>query len=499
MFPVERCYHSATHAWAYPMTKPITRRGSLKTLGAATVFAPALVRHASAQAPLPPLPNLTANDALLLQPGQPGYDSFEPAANERVLLRPKLRALCKTANAVSVMVNWCRTNNLPFAVRSGGHSYEGFSQSASVVIDTRMMNQIAFNRTAQTMTVGAGATLGPVYEAIGAAGFGFPGGSCSTVGVSGHALGGGFGLIARPFGLACDNLQWLELVDPQGAIIEVDAQHNPDLFWAARGGGGGSFGAVTRFRFKIFRIAQVVVLGVTWRLPQTRAVKLFKAWQAWAPQAPANITTFLRVGHAAGGRIELHCAGESVGSVAELRRELRALTDVAQPVTPPTILPMSFLDGAKHFFGGTPDPTFFKAKSDYITSPLSDTGVATLLGQLEITPSVVAICDSYGGAVTKVARDATAFAHRAGTLFCIQYFSEWSNAVETQPELGHIRTLYAAMRPFVSGECYVNYCDLDLTNYAQAYWAANLPRLRQIKGAFDPNNVFRHAQSVPLP
>jgi hypothetical protein len=129
---------------------------------------------------------------------------------------------------------------------------------------------------------------------------------------------------------------------------------------------------------------------------------------------------------------------------------------------------------------------------------LTDTGVGTLLGQLELTPSVVAICDAYGGAITRVARDATAFAHRAGTLFCIQYFSEWTNAVETQAELGHIRTLYAAIRPFVSGECYVNYCDLDLTNWAQAYWGANLPRLKQIKKAFDPNNVFQHAQSVPV-
>src|SRR5262249_10063943 len=211
-----------------------------------------------------------------------------------------------------------------------------------------------------------------------------------------------------------------------------------------------------------------------------------------------NITTFLRVGHAAGGLIELHCAGQSIGSVAEFRRELSALTNVAQPVTPPNIVPMSFLNAARHFFGGTPHPTYFKAKSDYITSPLTDAGVTTLLGQLETTPSVVAICDSYGGAVTKVARDATAFAHRAGTLFCIQYYSEWTNAIETQVELGHIRTLYAAMRPYVSGECYVNYCDLDLTNWAQAYWGANLPRLKQIKAAFDPNNICRQAQSVPV-
>ena len=95
-----------------------------QALGTATVFAPALLRHAGAQTPpLPPLPNISANDASLLQPGQPGYDTYEPAANERMLLRPKLRALCKTANAVSAMVSWCHSNNLPFALRSGGHSF----------------------------------------------------------------------------------------------------------------------------------------------------------------------------------------------------------------------------------------------------------------------------------------------------------------------------------------------------------------------------------------
>jgi FAD/FMN-containing dehydrogenase len=228
------------------MPRIITRRSTLKGIVAGVVAGPAIVSRSSAQdTPLPSLPDLSASDALLLQPGDRGYETYEPASNERVLLRPKLRALCKTSKAVSVMVEWARSNSLPFALRSGGHSYEGFSQSASVVIDTRLMNHIEFNRRARTMTVGSGTTLAPVYEAIGATGFGFPGGSCPTVGIAGHALGGGFGLIGRPFGLACDSLQWLELVDPHGSIIEADAQHNPDLFWAARGGGGGSFGAVT--------------------------------------------------------------------------------------------------------------------------------------------------------------------------------------------------------------------------------------------------------------
>jgi len=181
------------------MTRNLTRRRTIKGIAAGLVSGPAILGRSLAQdTPLPNPPNLPASDALLLRPGDPGYETYEPASNERVLLRPQLRALCKTSKAVSVMVEWARTNGQPFALRSGGHSYEGFSQSASIVIDTRLMNHIEFNRRARTMTVGSGATLAPVYETIGAAGFGFPGGSCPTVGIAGHALGGGFGLIGRP-------------------------------------------------------------------------------------------------------------------------------------------------------------------------------------------------------------------------------------------------------------------------------------------------------------
>jgi FAD/FMN-containing dehydrogenase len=481
------------------MTRILTRRGTLKGIAAGIVSTPAIVRRSLAQSdPLPSLPNLSASDALLLRPGDRSYETYEPASNKRVLLRPKLRALCKTSKAVSVMVQWTRSNNLAFALRSGGHSYEGFSQSASVVIDTRLMNHIEFNRRARTMTVGSGATLAPVYEAIGAAGFGFPGGSCPTVGIAGHALGGGFGLIGRRFGLACDSLQWLEVVDPGGAVIVADAQHNPDLFWAARGGGGGSFGAVTKFRFAIYPISRIVVFGVTWTLPQARAVKLFRAWQAWAPQAPSSITTFMRVNGMADGKVELHCAGQSTGSETELRRELRALLDIAQPASALRVRSMSFLAAARYFFGPPEQPTYFKAKSDYVTTPLGEDGAAAFLTELQKIRSVVAICDSYDGAVGRIADSATAFAHRAGTQFCIQYFSEWSDDGDTASRLANMRDLYAAMRPYVSGGAYVNYCDLDLGDWAQAYWGSNLPRLRQIKSTFDPDNVFRHAQSVPL-
>lgn len=153
--------------------------------------------------------------------------------NLRTALKPQLRALCKRAQAVGVMVDWCRGNDLSFAVRCGGHSYEGLSQSTSVVIDLRLMNAIAVDPKAGTATVGAGASLGSLYRAIAAHGLAFTGGSCPTVGISGHLLGGGYGYLARPYGLACDSLLSAALVNPDGKQVRADAHQNTDLYGLA--------------------------------------------------------------------------------------------------------------------------------------------------------------------------------------------------------------------------------------------------------------------------
>ncbi len=468
----------------------------------AAIAAPAVFAalRASNAAALPKLPGLAPTEAVLLLATDRNFDRYQPAYNRRTMLRPQLRALCKTPKSVAVMVDWARTNMLPFALRSGGHSYEGLSQSAGVVIDTRLMNKVEIDAAGGILTVGAGAALGDIYKRIAAKRFAFPGGSCPTVGVSGHALGGGFGLLARPLGLACDSLQSIALVDPQARIVEADQHQQPDLFWACRGGGGGSFGAATSFRFKLHPVGQVVVFGVTWSLDADRAAKIMKAWQAWAPHAPNAITSILKVGKSSGGSIDVHCAGQSLGSMSQLRQELKALLDVAQPDAVPVIKSKSFLAAVDYFSGGWGlQSTYSKCKSDYVLSPLSDDGIAALIDGLRRLPAnaIVAICDAYGGAVADVAPDATAFARRAGTLYCIQYYSSWAAATDTPTHLARMQDLYASMRPYVSGGAYVNYCDLELPDWPDAYWGANLARLKQVKAAFDPDNVFRHAQSVP--
>src|SRR3984885_3383134 len=240
----------------------VPRRQLLKTAQTAALFAPAVLLPGNAKAQLPPLPNISANDAVLLRPHEPMFGQYETSFNARTQLTPRLRAMCETPNGLSTMINWCRSNRLPFAIRCGGHSYEGLSQSASVVIDTRLMNAITVDQTTNTATVGAGASLGQLYQAIAAHGFAFPGGSCPTVGVSGHMLGGGYGYLARPFGLACDNLLSLDLIDAEGQPIHADAQQNSDLFWACRGGGGGSFGIATSYQLKLIPLTSVYTFNI---------------------------------------------------------------------------------------------------------------------------------------------------------------------------------------------------------------------------------------------
>jgi FAD binding domain/Berberine and berberine like len=474
----------------------ITRRSFVSRVAGGTVAAPVFVSASRADVPLPPLPSLSSEDALLLRSGDGQYADYQAAFNLRTALKPQLRALCKTCKAISVMLDWCRSNGLPFAVRCGGHSYEGFSQSTSVVIDMRLRNAITVDAKADTATVGAGASLGSLYRAIASHGLAFTGGSCPTVGVSGHLLGGGYGYLARPSGLACDSLLSVDLINPSGLQVHADAHQNADLYWACRGGGGGSFGIATSFTVRLKKVANVIVFRVVWPGLSIKDAKgVMRTWQRWAPKAPRTIDSNFVVSKGADGTVNLHTAGQSVGSLTELQRELQEL-----PKSPSVLIRrMTFGDAVDFFSGGSAYPIqFMKGKSDYATAQISDQGLEIFMtGLAQGLPKYV-VCDAYGGALAEIAPDATAFAHRGGTLFCLQYGSVWDDPAHTKERLDDMSQFYASLRPYMSGSAYVNYCDLDLADYATAYWGENLPRLKQIKAGFDPSNVFWHAQSVPL-
>jgi hypothetical protein len=195
----------------------------------------------------------------------------------------------------------------------------------------------------------------------------------------------------------------------------------------------------------------------------------------------------------------MRCIGQSLGSEREVRTALKGLTS-ASPGGSVTVTSRTFLGAVDYFSGGSAYPVvYMKAKSDYAAAPVSEAGTIAFLTALTRRPpgAVSVLCDAYGGAIAGLADDATAFAHRKGMLYSVQYYASWADPAETPARLAAVRAVYDALHPYMSGGAYVNYCDLDLADWQQAYWGANLQRLRTVKRAVDPTNLFRHAQSVP--
>jgi FAD/FMN-containing dehydrogenase len=440
------------------------------------------------------------NDKVLV-PADKDFSEYNRSFNKRTQIAPRVRVVAGSAKAVSTTMLWAANNGLRFAVRSGGHSYEGFSQSPDLVVDVRGMTGIKLATNKKSVSIGSGSSLGSVYKALWPSNLAIPAGSCFPVGVAGHSLGGGFGLLGRSFGLACDSVLSMEVVDASGHIRNVSRQENPDLFWALRGGGNGSFAVVTNFNFRTSPVSMVAKFGITWSKPIAQAAKIVQAWQQWLADLPPSITGTLHLTKDQGGLIKVHMAGLSVQSESKLKVELKRLQKVAGPAEQVSTTTQTFKAAATIFNGGPADDSLLmKGKSDYVNDPMTDQGILTLLNGLQNAPGEIAVlCDTYGGAINKIASDATAFVHRGNTRYSIQYYMEWTDPAASDANIAMMRTLYTSMRPHVSGGAYVNYSDLDLGDgYARAYWGDNLPRLMKIKAGVDPKNIFRHAQSVPL-
>jgi FAD/FMN-containing dehydrogenase len=470
----------------------------------------------------------------LIRPGSAGYDKarllFDPKFDDG---RPAAIAFCAVPQDVSACLDFVRTFSVPVAVRSGGHSYGGWSSTAGLIIDVSMMSEVRIDVAARSARVGAGTLLVDLYSHLAAAGQAVPAGSCPTVGVAGLALGGGIGVVGRLYGLTCDNILAVQIVTADGAVRECTSASNPDLFWACRGGGGGSFGVVTAFSFRTHPAPDLVLFYLEW--PWSQAEAVVSAWQSWAPFAPDELWSNLHLAAAPGDA----APGVSVGGTyAGGITGAQALLD--QLYTAVGTAPASIFVRAEPYLSAmlveagcatlsvaqchlpTQDPAGVLgrqpeyAKSDFFNAKLPPRGIRTLLAAVERMRRVqgapgaaggVAL-DAFGGVINRIDQGATAFVHRSA-LFLAQYSTTWTpitggagagastGAVVRQRSW--LRSCHADMRPHASGEAYQNYADPDLADWQQAYYGANYPALQRIKAAVDPANVFRFPQSVELP
>ncbi|GAA3444392.1 FAD-binding oxidoreductase [Planomonospora venezuelensis] len=444
-------------------------------------------------------------DGRLIRPGDAAYDAarrlFNPAHDA---VRPAGVAYCANPSDVAECVNFARRMGVPPAVRSGGHSYAGWSTGTGLVIDVSPMN--AVSHSSGRATVGAGAKLVDVYDRLAADGVSIPAGSCPTVGISGLALGGGIGVVARKYGLTCDVMESVRIVTADGRVLECDADRNPDLLWASRGGGGGNLGVAVSFRFRTHRAREATVFFLRW--PWARAAGAVRAWQAWAPSAPDEMWSTLHLSREGGTDLQL--VGVHLGGKAECERLLDRLADRIGPVSSSSVRKTSYLQAMMtmagcaglsvsqcHQGGSLPGRTRdgrlprdrFTAKSHLAYRPVSEAGARALVAEVARPGSHTVLLDALGGAVGRVRPDATAFPHRAA-LYSVQYYAHRAGAA------GWTRNAHAAMRPHFGDHAYVNYIDPELRGWRGAYYGANADRLARIKAARDPGRLFRLPQGI---
>ncbi len=390
--------------------------------------------------------------------------------------------------------------------RSGGHSYAGYSTlKDGLVLDLRKLSGISVNRRTGIATIGAGAQLLNVYAALANAGGTIPAGSCPSVGIGGHALGGGMGLAGRAFGLTLDNLVEITIVTADGCVRTASKHTEPDLFWALRGAGGGNFGIVTQFKFKMHPLPRVASwFFMSW--PWSSASAALEAWQAWNARAPARVSSVFHLETSPSGPRPV-LAGQYLGpseNVPGLLGSLRSVPGASLSFGQQGYFAMqmrwagcsqlSF--NACHTAGAWPGGTMpreaFRAGSDYYHRPLSSAGRAALIRATEIRQgqpgSGAILFDSYGGAINRVKPGATAFVHR-NALFCIQYLSYNSGTT-------WVSQTRAAMRRYSSGFCYQNYIDPTLKNWQHAYYGSNYKRLLAIRREIDPEHRFNFPQAI---
>ncbi|XP_010499045.1 PREDICTED: berberine bridge enzyme-like 3 [Camelina sativa] len=442
--------------------------------------------------------------------------------------------VAKHVSHVQATVVCAKSNGVQIRIRSGGHDNEGLSYTSSVpfvILDMNNLRSITVDVSGKKAWVEAGATLGELYVKINEASqtLAFPGGICATVGAGGHISGGGYGNLIRKFGLTVDHVIDAQLIDANGKLLNRSTM-GEDLFWAIRGGGGASFGVILSWKIKLVKVPKILtVFKVNKTLEQGGTDVLYK-WQLVAYKFPDSL--FLRAMPQVVNGTKHEERTIAVVFYAQFLGRTDELMEIMNQSFPELGLrredcqEMSWLNTILFWAmhpAGTPktvlldrptDPVFFKSKSDYVKKPIPKEGIEKIWKtMLKFNDIVWLHFNPYGGMMDMIPANATAFPHRKGNLFKVQYYTTWEDANDTEASLSTMKELYEVAEPYVSSnprEAFFNYRDIDIGSnpsgetdvdeakiYGYKYFLGNLKRLMQVKAMYDPENFFKNEQSIP--
>jgi len=439
----------------------------------------------------------------VLLPTDSAYDSARAIWNAMVDKRPAVIARCATTQDVVRAVNFARENGLLLAVRGGGHNIAGSALCDNgIVIDLSQMKAIKVDPEKRRATVEGGATLADLDAATQAHGLATPLGINSTTGVAGLTLGGGFGWLSRKLGMTVDNLESAEVVTAEGAVVRASATEHPDLFWALRGG-GGNFGVVTRFEFRLHPLGPNVLSGLI-VYPFASAKSVLQQYREFMAKAPDELSVWTVLRQAP----PLPFLPESVHGKEVV---VLALIYAGDPkVGEPLIAPLrNFGTPIGEHVGVQPyvawqqafDPLLTPGARNYWKShnftTLQDSlldAVIEFVGKLP-SPECEIFFGAIGGATTRPAPDSMAYAHRDAK-FVMNVHGRWRDTADDKRCIEWSRDYFNASAPFASGGVYVNFLTEEEAGRVRSAYGSNYDRLAQVKRKYDPNNLFRTNQNI---
>jgi FAD/FMN-containing dehydrogenase len=438
----------------------------------------------------------------LIQPGDADYEQARQVYNGMIDKRPGLIARCVDVADVIHSVNFAREHNLTLAIRGGGHNGGGLGTcDDGLVIDLSLMNHVHVDPVAKTARAAGGAKWGDVDHATHVFGLAAPSGIISSTGVGGLTLGGGLGHLSRKLGLSIDNLLEVEIVLADGRFVKANAQEHEDLFWAVRGG-GGNFGVVTSFLFKLHPISTVYAGPMLWELDQTTEImRYYRDFIVNAPEALNGWFAFLTVPPAAPFPEHLHLkkmcaivwcyAGEAEDGAALLQ----PIRDFAPPALD-FVGPLPYPALQSMFDGLYPPGLQWYWRADFVNE-LSDAAIALHAKYGAQLPSMHSSMHLYpiDGAVHRVDEQSTAFSYRG---------ANWSQViVGVDPDPANNEQLikwtkdyWLALHPHSAGGAYVNFMMEEGQDRIKATYRDNYPRLAEIKRKYDPTNLFHVNQNI---
>jgi FAD/FMN-containing dehydrogenase len=436
-------------------------------------------------------------------PGEEGYDAARTLWNAMIDRRPALVVRCLGAADVMLAVNFAATEGLLFSVRGGGHNIAGNAVcDGGLLIDLSLMKSVQVDPLARTARVEPGALLSDFDKEAQAFGLATSLGINSTTGVAGLALGGGFGWTTRKFGLTVDNLISAQVVTADGKLLRASASENADLFWALRGG-GGNFGVVTSFEFKLHPLGPEVLSGLIVH-PFAEARELLSQFRRVIANAPDELTVWAVMRKAPPlpfipaewhGKNVLIFAACYSGDMKEGEQAVKPLRALGKPIAD-VIGPHPFTGWQAAF-----DPLLTPGARNYWKShdfaDLSDAAIKVIVDAASRLPSPE--CEVFiahvGGAMGRVAPDAMAWSNREAH-FVMNAHTRWRDPAEDAVCIAWARGLSDATAPFATGSVYVNFMPDDEKGRIEKAYGQNYRRLAEIKRRYDPNNLFRMNQNI---